>query len=89
MTIQGSKLGDKLHYQEVRVLEGMSNGFSNKEIADRMYISGETVKTYAVSINRKLGTNNRSQAVVVAVRLGIIACPCGMSGVVSNQFLGE
>ncbi|MGA0609606.1 DNA-binding response regulator [Caldimonas sp. KR1-144] len=58
--------------REVALLELLSRGMSNKEIARSLGISDGTVKTHTRSIFSKLGTNNRTQAVAVATRRGIL-----------------
>jgi len=58
--------------REVALLELLSRGMSNKEIARSLGISDGTVKTHTRSIFSKLGTSNRTQAVAVATRRGIL-----------------
>lgn len=53
----------RLTDQEVKVLFLISEGLHNKEIAPRMHISLDTVKFHVKNIYRKLGVNNRTQAV--------------------------
>jgi len=48
--------------QELKILQLVAGGLSNKEIADRLYISGETVKSHIKSVYRKLGIHSRLQA---------------------------
>jgi LuxR family maltose regulon positive regulatory protein len=61
--------------REIAVLRLLAGGLANKEIAARLTISPQTVKNHTHSINQKLGTANRTQAVVVALRLGAIELP--------------
>ncbi|MCR5868526.1 response regulator transcription factor [Aquincola sp. J276] len=58
--------------REVALLELLSCGMTNKAIARTLQISDGTVKTHARSIFSKLGANNRTQAVAVARRRGIL-----------------
>jgi DNA-binding NarL/FixJ family response regulator len=58
--------------REVEVLILIARGSSNKIIADRLNIGQSTVKTHIQSIFRKLEVNDRTEAVTVAVKKGII-----------------
>jgi DNA-binding NarL/FixJ family response regulator len=57
-----------LSEREREVLDLMSEGYNNAEIAARLYISQNTVKNHVAAILEKLGADNRVQAVVRAVR---------------------
>jgi DNA-binding NarL/FixJ family response regulator len=61
-----------LSSREVQVLDYIAKGNSNKEIARAMTISDQTVKNHITSIMRKLAVNDRTQAVVYAMRQGWI-----------------
>ncbi len=61
-----------LSMRENQVLEGMCRGETNREIAERLFVSPNTVKTHAANIYSKLGVNRRAQAVHRARELGII-----------------
>jgi DNA-binding NarL/FixJ family response regulator len=58
--------------REVDVLKQVAGGDRNKDIADKLYISEETVKVHVKHIMEKLGATDRTQAVAIAVRRGII-----------------
>lgn len=58
--------------REIEVLENAARGNSNKQIARLMRISEQTVKNHLTSIMRKLAVNDRTQAVVYALRHGWI-----------------
>lgn len=58
--------------REVEVLRDLCQGKSNKEIAASLHISPLTVKTHLQSIFAKLGASDRSQAVAIALRSGIV-----------------
>ena len=55
------------------MLELLAEGLSNKMIAERLRISDQTVKFHVAAILGKLGVANRTAAVRVAVRRGLIA----------------
>ncbi|MCK6414295.1 MAG: LuxR C-terminal-related transcriptional regulator [Giesbergeria sp.] len=59
--------------REIRVIELVEQGRSNKDIARSMNISAETVKTHLKNIFEKLGVQHRSQAVLMARSLGLMA----------------
>jgi two-component system, NarL family, response regulator DegU len=61
--------------REIEVLERIASGGSNKEIADALGISTQTVKNHISSILRKLSLNDRTQAVLFALRRGWIDTP--------------
>lgn len=61
--------------REMEILHHMASPASYKEIADALVISEETVRTHAKRVLSKLGQPNRVQAVLAAVRLGLIDLP--------------
>lgn len=63
---------DMLTARETEVLQLVASGHANKAIADRLVISEETVKTHMKSIMAKLGANDRTHAVTIALRRGIL-----------------
>jgi LuxR family maltose regulon positive regulatory protein len=60
---------------ELRVLRLLPTHLSIAEIADRLYVSRNTVKSQAIAIYRKLGTSSRSGAVEVAIQAGMLGGP--------------
>jgi two-component system NarL family response regulator len=65
----------ELTAREVEVLYLLANGESNKEIARKLFISRGTVKTHVNAIFAKLKVNNRTEAVSIALKRGIIRLP--------------
>jgi DNA-binding NarL/FixJ family response regulator len=63
---------DHLTGREVEVLQQVSGGNRNKDIAQLLRISEETVKVHLKHIMDKLGAKDRTQAITIAVRRGII-----------------
>ena len=59
-----------LSVREVEVLDCVSQGLSNKEVADALYITEQTVKNHMTSVLRKLNVEDRVQAVLFAVKNG-------------------
>ena len=78
-TARPATLGDAPDYEEpltareVEVLELLAEGLPNKSIATRLGISDQTVKFHVAALLGKLGVANRTEAVRVAVRRGLIA----------------
>jgi DNA-binding NarL/FixJ family response regulator len=60
--------GSSLTPRERDVLKLLAEGFPNKEIARRLFVSEKTVKTHVSSILQKLGVHDRTQAALAAVR---------------------
>ena len=58
--------------REVEVLGQIAGGNRNRDIAERLFISEETVKVHIKHIMEKLGASDRTQAIAIAVRRGII-----------------
>ena len=66
-------LGDEdLTTREVEVLDQIARGNRNRDIAGKLFITEETVKVHIKHIMEKLGANDRTQAVAIGVRRGII-----------------
>ena len=58
--------------RELEILEAMAAGFSNREIAERLFVSENTVKTHAARLFDKLSARRRTQAVQRAKEAGLI-----------------
>jgi DNA-binding NarL/FixJ family response regulator len=63
----------QLTERELQVLTGMSQGKSNSAIGRELYLSEDTVKTHARRLFRKLGVNDRAQAVALGFRRGLVS----------------
>lgn len=63
---------EALTAREVEVLRKVAEGNRNRDIADRLFITEETVKVHIKHIMEKLGASDRTQAVAIGVRRGII-----------------
>ncbi|MHB8400287.1 MAG: response regulator [Candidatus Limnocylindrales bacterium] len=61
--------------REVEILDNIAQGMTNKQVAYALGISEQTVKNHMSSILRKLSVNDRTQAVVYAMRQGWIRMP--------------
>lgn len=66
-----------LSVREVEVLDCVAQGLSNKEIADALFITEQTVKNHMTSVLRKLEVTDRVQAVLYAVKNGWIQIGSG------------
>ena len=65
-------VANSLSQREVEVLQMFADGCSTVEVGQRLYISAKTVKNHLASIYEKLDARDRTQAVLTAVRMGII-----------------
>jgi LuxR family maltose regulon positive regulatory protein len=65
-------LPEPLTPREIEVLELLAAGLTNREIADRLVISAETVKKHTGNIYGKLGVSNRTEAAARARELQLL-----------------
>jgi DNA-binding NarL/FixJ family response regulator len=63
---------ETLTAREIEILQQVAEGNRNRDIADRLFISEGTVKVHIQHIMGKLGASDRTQAITIAVRRGII-----------------
>lgn len=63
---------DALTEREIEVLSHVAGGNRNRDIAQKLFITEETVKVHVKHIMEKLGASDRTQAVAIGVRRGII-----------------
>ena len=68
----GRRRSDELSPREEEVLQLIADGCSTPEVAQRLFISQKTVKNHLASIYQKLDARDRTQAVLQAVRMGIV-----------------
>jgi len=66
---------EPLTQREVDVLRCVADGNSNRRIADRLSVSEDTIKTRMKNIMSKLAAEDRTHAVMIALRRGIIDKP--------------
>lgn len=71
--VSTARPGPELTPREVCVLELVAQGLSNQEISNQLFISLNTVKAHTVHINHKLGVKRRTQAVMRAKAIGVLA----------------
>ena len=69
------RLESLLTARETKVLQAIVNGACNAEIAERLNIAQETVKTHVKNILHKLKARDRTQAVVIALRSSLVSLP--------------
>ncbi len=69
---QTTALFAPLTSREIEILDCIARGLSNKEIANELSISGQTVKNHITSILSKLQVNDRTMAVIFAIQRGWI-----------------
>jgi len=66
--VEDARPATRLTNREITVLELVGTGLSNRDIADRLYLSINSVKTYIRSAYRKIGVSRRAEAVLWVVR---------------------
>jgi two-component system response regulator DegU len=59
-----------LSMREIEVLDCVAQGFSNREIADALFVNEQTVKNHMTSIFRKLDVGDRVQALILSIKRG-------------------
>jgi DNA-binding NarL/FixJ family response regulator len=71
--VESSLSAERLTDRELEVLRNLSYGRSTKEIAHALVVSDETVKSHLTHIYQKLGVGDRTAAVAVALRRGLVS----------------
>jgi DNA-binding NarL/FixJ family response regulator len=69
---RNSALAGKLTTRELELLSLLVKGFSNAQIAGRLFLSEGTVRNYLSNIFTKLGVSDRTQAAVLALKYGLV-----------------
>jgi LuxR family maltose regulon positive regulatory protein len=64
---------DKVTAREIEILGLLARGLSNHDLAEKLFVSENTVKFHLRNINSKLGAKNRTEAVAKARQLGLIS----------------
>ena len=62
-------------HRELEVLAGVAHGLTNAEIGRELFIGEATVKTHLLRVFTKLGVDDRTRAVMVAVERGLLPGP--------------
>ena len=63
---------EKMSARELEILQLLGKGLSNRAIADHLFISPNTVKYHVRNVFQKLGAQNRTEAVAIAIREGLL-----------------
>jgi NarL family two-component system response regulator LiaR len=71
--VSSAKIGDDLTEREMEVLRLLAHGRTNREIAEELVLGAETVKTHVGNILAKLHLAHRTQAVIHALKQGLIS----------------
>jgi NarL family two-component system response regulator LiaR len=71
-TPQPDHLVEPLSEREIEIVRLMAGGLTNAEIGSELYLSEGTIRNYISTILAKLGVKDRTQAVVTAIRYGLI-----------------
>lgn len=66
--------------RELEILEQIALGLSNREIAEKLFVSESTVKTHSSRLFQKLGAKRRTQAVQLGQELGLLTVGAAVSG---------
>jgi len=70
---RGQEPGNELTERELEVLRSLAHGLTNREIAEALFISEETVKTHISNILGKLRLTHRTQAVIYAIKQNLVS----------------
>jgi len=67
-----SELIEPLSEREIEVLQLIAKGLTNQDVANRLFLSGHTVKAHTRNIYSKLNVHNRAQAIARSQQLGLL-----------------
>ena len=76
-TWRARTMRDALTAREAEILQLLSDGHSSRAIAQKLFISPETVQTHVRNLLGKLGVGSRLEAVTLALRLGLVRASAG------------
>ncbi|MDW7710372.1 MAG: LuxR C-terminal-related transcriptional regulator [Deferrisomatales bacterium] len=65
----------RISQRERELLQGLCEGCTNAELAERLFVSEQTVKHDLMQVNEKLGVSNRTEAAIRALGLGLVVPP--------------
>ncbi|MDD4859890.1 MAG: LuxR C-terminal-related transcriptional regulator, partial [Dehalococcoidales bacterium] len=65
--------GETLNYRDIEILRLLATGMSNKDIADKLGLTLRTIKNYMVSLFGKMHVSSRTEAVITALKSGVIS----------------
>ena len=71
-TIKAQRLTEPLSKREREILQLISQGYTNREIGERLFLALNTIKGYNRNLFQKLGAKNRTEAVANARKLGML-----------------
>ena len=65
-------INEELTSRQQEILEGLAQGLSNREIAQKLFLSEKTVKSHSRDLFIRIGARNRTHAVVIGIREGLV-----------------
>lgn len=71
-TTRAENLPEKLSSRESRIIELVAEGYRNREIASKLFVSEQTIKSHLARIFKKMHVKNRSQLVSMIIRNGLL-----------------
>lgn len=78
MTKRGQEVLNSFTPKQREILALLSEGYTNKQIAERAHTTEQVIKNYVGDMNEKCGTENRLHLVLWCMYHGVLACPCSM-----------